>query len=159
MRGTYVSKAHTRMLTAPLFSTASDRETQCLPTGTSVSGSVFTQCKTTHRGEWTTATHSDMGGWALAHWYERGHSVWLHVCEAQNRKLSHSDGGLTGGICSERQEESGRKDAALSILIWRMATQVHTHGKTHPTVSSLEISALSYKESISRSVMSHSFRP
>ena len=64
-----------------------------------------------------------------------------------------------GGICSERQEESGRKDAALSILIWRMATQVHTHGKTHPAVSSLEISALSYKESVSRSVMSHSFRP
>lgn len=80
----YVSKVHTRMLTAPLFSTANDRETQCLSTGTSVSGSTFTQWKTTHRGEEWTATHSNMGGWALAHQYERGHSVWLHVCETEN---------------------------------------------------------------------------
>ena len=131
----YMSKAYTRMLTAPLFSTANNWGTECLSTVMSVSRSIFTQWKSMHRGEeWTTATHN-MGGWALDHQYERGRTVWLHVCEVQNRKRSHSDRGTVGGIFSERgQEGSGREDGRFSILIWLMATQAHTYGKTHPAV-------------------------
>ena len=67
--------------------------------------------------------------------WKRTYCVTPCLWGSKQRKRSHSDRGTMGGIFSERgQEGSGREDGRFSILIWLMATQAHTYGKTHPAV-------------------------
>ena len=84
--------------------------------------------------------------------WKRTYCVTPCLWGSKQRKRSHSDRGTMGGVFSERgQEGSGRKDGRFPILIWLMATQVHTNGKAHPAVHWRFVHCPTKKVSVARS--------
>ena len=138
----YVSRAYTRMLTAPLFSTGNNWKTECLSIVTSVRRSMLTQWKT----EWTTATHNNVGGSALDHQYERGHTVWLHVCEVQNRETQPQWQRYDGRDLLWKRTR-GKQQKGWKIFYLNLTNgYTGTHIRKNSPSSSLKICALPTKK-------------